>query len=93
MAKKAKSKKAEPSSSVSPESAERERKYQVEDGLRTLSRAEEVRADPKLMRDISAHAKEQAEIASRTATMIKGGLISDKQAARMQGKAEAAEAK
>lgn len=70
------------------ESAERERKYQVEDGLRTLTRAEEIKGDPDLMRDVAAHAKEQAEVAARSARMVKGGLISDKQKARMDAKAE-----
>jgi hypothetical protein len=39
--------------------AARERKYQVEDALRTLQRAEEIKADPKLMADVHAHGHQQ----------------------------------
>jgi len=88
MAKAAKGKAKAPKASVepSPESAERERKYQVEDGLRTLTRAEDIKGDSDLMRDIAGHAKEQAEVAARSARMVKSGLISDKQKARMDEK-------
>lgn len=68
-----------------PEDKERERKYRAEDGLRTLQRAEEVKGDPDLMRDVANHANEQAEVAARAAHMVKGGLISDKQAAKLKG--------
>lgn len=78
----------------SAESAARDRKYEVEDGLRTLTRAEEVKGNKGLMKDIAAHAAEQADLAKRTAGMIKSGLISDKQAAKLpaaqaEGKAAA----
>lgn len=32
-----------------------DRKYQVEDGLKTLARAEEIRNDKKLMKDMAKH--------------------------------------
>lgn len=43
----------------SRESRERERKYKAEDGLRALNRADEVRKDRDLMKDVKALAKEQ----------------------------------
>lgn len=82
-------KKADPAPATAPypstpEDKERERKYRAEDGLRTLQRAEEVRGDPDLMRDVANHASEQAEVAARAHHMVKSGLISDKQAAKLK---------
>lgn len=37
----------------------RERRYQVEDGLRTMQRAEEIKKDRSLVKDIKMLAKEQ----------------------------------
>lgn len=92
---KAKSGKAKSDVAESPkgESAER-RRYEIEDGLRTLSRAEEIKGDKGLMKEIAEHAADQADMARRTAGMVKAGLISDKQAAKLpgaEGKAEAGE--
>lgn len=39
---------------------EGERKYRAEDAVRTLTRAAEIKADPKLMADVKAHAAHQA---------------------------------
>lgn len=80
---KAKNKQASPAVEESDDA----RRYKVEDGLRTLNRAEEIKGDPQLMRDISKHADDQAEVASRAAGMVKSGLISPKQQARMDAKA------
>lgn len=38
-----------------------ERRWEVEDAMRTLVRAEELRSDAKLMADVKAHAAEQAK--------------------------------
>lgn len=43
----------------SAEDKKRMRRYRAEDALRTLTRAEEIRADKELMGDIRALAKEQ----------------------------------
>lgn len=43
----------------------RERRYRAEDALRTLSRAEEIRSDRGLMRDVKSHAKDQIKAVSR----------------------------
>lgn len=42
------------------EQAER-RRYQAEDALRTITRAEEIKRDRPLMRDVKACAREQAK--------------------------------
>lgn len=41
------------------EQQDRERRYKAEDGLRALQRADEVKADKTLMKDIKSLAKEQ----------------------------------
>lgn len=61
-------------------------KYKIEDGLRTLTRAEELRGDKTMMDKIAAHAAEQSEIASRAKMLVARGLISDKQAEKLAGK-------
>lgn len=61
-------------------------KYRVEDGLRTLTRAEEVRSDKALMAKIADHADSQAELMQRAAGMAKRGMISEKQAAKLSEK-------
>lgn len=50
------------------------RRYEVEDGLRTLRRAEEIKADPKLMKDIKAEATKQVTMMSN----IAGGKLNGK---------------
>lgn len=39
----------------------RERRYQIEDGLRTMQHAEEIKKDKGLMKDIRCLAKEQMQ--------------------------------
>lgn len=48
-----------PTPSMSKESAERERRWKAEDALRTITKAEECKADRGLMKDVKALAKEQ----------------------------------
>lgn len=43
------------------------RRYEVEDGLRTLRRAEEIKSDPKLMKDIKAEATKQVQMMGKIA--------------------------
>lgn len=45
----------------SKEQQARDRRYAAEDGLRSITRAEEIKSNPKLMRDIKALASEQAQ--------------------------------
>ena len=47
------------------ESEARERKYKAEDGLRTLQRAQEIKKDKGLLKDIKALAKEQLKAVSK----------------------------
>lgn len=61
-----------------------ERRYKAEDGLRTLQRAEEVRGDKGLMRDIGKHAKAQHEVAKRARALVKSGAVSERQASRLE---------
>lgn len=61
-------------------------RYKVEDGLRTLTRAEEVRSDKALMAKIADHADSQAELMQRAAGMAKRGMISEKQAEKLSAK-------
>lgn len=42
-----------------------EKKYRAEDALRTLTRADEIRRDTGLMRDVKAHAKNQIKTVGR----------------------------
>ena len=46
-----------PSAISEKQYAERERKYRAEDAIRTLTRAEEIRKDKGLMRDVKSEAK------------------------------------
>lgn len=62
-----------------------ERRWELEDALRVLTRAEELRSDPKLMRDVAKFAKDKAEEAEEVAeSLSKRGLISDKEAERLR---------
>lgn len=56
-----------PCSSYKPTKAdvERERKYQAEDALRTIQRANEVKKDKDLMKDVKALVKEQMKAVSK----------------------------
>lgn len=42
-----------------------ERRYEVEDAMRTLHRAEQIKRDAKLLADVRVHAKELAKAAGR----------------------------
>ena len=44
-----------------------ERRYRAEDGLRTLQRAEEIKADKGLMADIKAHGQKQMATIAKVA--------------------------
>lgn len=46
--------------SVSPSYAAEEKKWKTEDAMRTIMRAEELKKDKGLMRDVKAMAKDQA---------------------------------
>ncbi len=43
----------------SAEDRKRQIKYEAEDAVRTLTRAEEIKQNPQLMRAVQAHSKEQ----------------------------------
>lgn len=45
----------------------RERRYQIEDGLRTMQHAEEIKKDKGLMKDIRCLAKEQMSALGKVA--------------------------
>lgn len=63
--------------------------WKVEDALRTLSRAEEIKSDPELMKKVRGLAEDKVEDFAKIAGLAKRGLISDKQAERMRkGSAE-----
>lgn len=44
---------------------ERERRYRAEDALRSIQRADEVRSDKALMKDVKQYVKDQAKIVSK----------------------------
>ncbi len=50
---------------MTKEQEAREKQYRAEDALRTLTRAEEIRRDSGLMRDVKAHAREQVKTTQR----------------------------
>lgn len=54
---------------------ERERKYEAQDALRTLARADEIRSNKSFMRDVKAEAKSQIKTVGRVLgpTKKKGG--------------------
>ena len=52
---------------------EQDRKYAAQSAFETLKRAEEIKADPALMRDVKAHAKEQIAHAQKIAGGKAGG--------------------
>lgn len=45
--------------------AERDRKYEAQDALRTLARADEIRSNKGLMREVKAEAKAQIKTVGR----------------------------
>ena len=47
--------------STAPSPPAEEQRYRAQDALRTLSRAEEIKADSKLMRDVKAEAQRQMQ--------------------------------
>jgi hypothetical protein len=47
------------------EDLERQRRYAAEDAIRTLTRAEEIRGDKRLMGDVKSLAQEQIQVAKR----------------------------
>lgn len=49
----------------SPEEAKERRRYEVEDAMRTLTRAEQIRREPKLMADVRTLATDLKKIAGR----------------------------
>lgn len=84
---KAKSRSTESAAMPSGPSAAERRKLDVEDALRTLTRAEEIKTDKSLMREVAKLAKEKASEMNTVAdNLSKRGLISDKQRAKMKGK-------
>lgn len=80
----AKAKKA--ATDCGPSETERH-KWEVEDALRALTRAQEVIKDSKLMADVKKLARERMDemsaITGKTAELVKKGLISEKAAAKM----------
>jgi hypothetical protein len=51
--------KAKKATGTAPQMSGMDRKWQVEEALRTLQRAEEVKQDPKMMRDVQQLARDQ----------------------------------
>lgn len=45
----------------------RQRRYEIEDGLRTMQRAEEIKRDKSLVKDIKLLAKEQMQALTKVA--------------------------
>lgn len=55
------------SKTTSPSLAVPDDKWRVRDALSTLTRAEEIKADKSLMRDVKREAKQQAKLVGRVA--------------------------
>jgi hypothetical protein len=55
-----------------------DRRWRAEDAIRTLTRAEEIRGDKGLMRDVARHAQQQAAALKKVA----GGASSSKPAGK-----------
>lgn len=64
-----------------------DRKWEVEDAVRTLTRAEEIKADPKMMEAVATMAKEKVDDMKAVERLAKRGLVSDKQMAKAKAKA------
>lgn len=58
---------------MSREQAQQERRWRAEDALRTLSRAEEIKRDAGLMRDVRGMANEQMKALGKVAGNGNGG--------------------
>jgi hypothetical protein len=61
----------------------REDKYKIEEALRTLTKAEELRGDKSMMDKVALHAEDQANIANRAKMLVSRGLVSEGAAAKM----------
>jgi hypothetical protein len=57
--------------------------YQADDDMRTLTRAEEIKADQDRIKRAAGKAKEHASNAKKVIALHKAGKISDKQAAKL----------
>ena len=53
---------------VAPGVAKEQRRYEVEDAMRTLTRAEQIRRDPKLMADVRTLATDLKKVVGRAPT-------------------------
>lgn len=67
-------------------------KWEAEDALRTLTRAEEIKANPKLYAAAKAMASEKIEemrrVSGKADDMAKRGLISEKERTKLSDKAK-----
>lgn len=64
-------------------------KWQAEDDLRTMERAEEIKADPARMKKAAEVAKEKSAALNKvTEQLARKGLISDKAKAKIKGKSK-----
>lgn len=68
-----------------------DRDWEIDDAVRTLTRAQEIESDAKMMAKVKKRAAEQAAELQQVAgtkidALYKRGLISDKQAAKLRGK-------
>lgn len=68
--------------------------WEIDDAVRTLTRAQEIENDPKLMAKVKKRAAEKAkeltEVANgQVASMVKRGMISDKQADKLRANSKA----
>lgn len=61
----------------------RQDKYRIEEALRTLTKAEELRGDKPMMDKVAAHAADQAEVANRAKMLVARGLVSEGAAAKI----------
>lgn len=67
-----------------PASAKSDKDWEAEDALRTMTRAEEHKSDPDMMKRVGAHAKKQSDAMSGVlASLQKQGLVSDKAASKI----------
>lgn len=73
-----------------PVSAVSDRDWEVEDALRTLTKAYDIVKDEKMMAKVKklagTKAKEMSDIAGNMSVLAKRGLISDKQAEKVKAK-------
>lgn len=73
---------------VTPREPSKYEDWQVEDAMRTMMRAKEIEADPKMMALVKKKAKEHAAkmagVARQAEHLAKTGRISDKQMAKLK---------